>query len=245
MTVQSCLVSRLSRYVDLTRRERDFLAEMEEDERRIPAGQTIVSQGTSTDGIFVLQKGWAIVRSQPVRGRSSILRIYLAGEVIGLDELGPPAAPHQILMQTDGTVCPFPRLGIARLLREAPRLAALLHALSSIDQIALRDQCAALGLMTAEDRLIQFLLQLRARLAVADEELGDRFHLPFSQAEIGEAVGMTPVYVNKLLRKLSSEGRLQVERPYMRLLDREGMENQISFRNRFDQLDRSWFPEAA
>lgn len=245
MNVQSRLASRLSRYVDLTQRERDFIGEMEEDRRRLGAGQTVVSQGNVTDGVFVLRQGWAIVRSQPVRGRSSILRIYLAGEVIGIGELGAPAAPHEILMQTEGTVCPFPRRGIARLLRELPRLAALLHALSSIDQIALRDQCAALGLMTAEDRLIQFLLQLRARIEVFDEAVGNRFHLPFSQAEIGEAVGMTPVYVNKLLRKLSAEGRLQVERPYMRLLDREGMENQIAFRNRFDRLDLSWFPEAA
>ncbi len=121
----------------------------------------------------------------------------------------------------------------------------MLNALSSIDQIALRDQCAALGLMTAEDRLIQFLLQLRARLEIGDADIGDRFHLPFSQAEIGEAVGMTPVYVNKLLRKLSTDGLIRVERPYMRLLDRVALENQVAFRNRFDQLDHSWFPKAA
>ncbi len=245
MSVESCLVSRLSAYVDLTRRELEFLAEMEEDRRALGAGQTVVNEGSADGGIHVLRDGWAIVRSQPVRGRSSILRIYLPGEVIGMGELGLPTAPHQISMQTDGVVSPFPRRGIARLLLELPRLGALLCALASLDQIALRDQCAALGLMTAEDRLIHFLLQLRARLAISDDDVGNRFLLPFSQAEIGEAVGMTPVYVNKLLRKLSVEGRIQVERPYMRLLDRGGMENQIAFRNRFEALDHSWFPAAA
>ena len=240
----SCLVSRLQRYVELTGPERSFLSSMEEEERKLRAGQTIVNQGSNTDGVFVLKYGWAIVRSQSVRGRSSILRIYLPGEVIGLGELGPASAPHTILMQTDGTVCPFPRDGMARLMREQPRLSALLTGLSSLDQIALRDQCAALGLMTAEDRLIQFLLQLRARIAVADVGLGNRFHLPFSQAEIGEAVGMTSVYVNKLLRKLSDEGRLRVERPYVRLLDREGMETQVAFNDRFSGIDQSWFPAA-
>ena len=245
MSGESCLVARLGRYVDLTQAERAFLARMEESERRLGARQVILNRGQRTDGLHVLKQGWAIVRSRMVRGRSHILRIYLPGEVIGLGELGLVHAPHTISMHTDGIVCAFPREGLPELMMRVPRLAALLNALSSLDQIALRDQCAALGLMTAEDRLIQWLLQLHARLAVANEAMGDRFRLPFSQAEMGDAVGMTPVYVNKLLRKLGEEGRIEVERPYIRLVDREGMANQVNFSDVFAELDRSWFPEAA
>ena len=245
MSGDSCLVTRLERFIELTEREAALVARMEETEKPLSSGQTIVNAGDTSNGIFVLKYGWAIVRSQSVRGRSHILRIYLPGEVIGLGELGPDRAPHSIMMQTDGVVCPFPREGLSEMLRETPRLAALLNALSSLDQIALRDQCTALGLMTAEDRLIQFLLQLRARLNVANVGMGNRFHLPFSQAEISEAVGMTPVYVNKLLRKMVSQGRVEIDRPYIRLLDREGMESQVGFRNRFDAIDKTWFPKAA
>ena len=245
MSGESCLVTRLSRYVELTRSERSVLAGLEESERKLGARQVILNRGQRTDGLCVLKEGWAIVRSRSVRGRSHILRVYLPGEVIGLGELGLARAPHTISMHTDGVVCPFPREGLPELMMRAPRLSALLNALASLDQIALRDHCAALGLMTAEDRLIQWLLQLRARLAVADEGIGDRFRLPFSQAEIGEAVGMTPVYVNKLLRKLSEEGRIRVERPFITLLDREGLENQVNFSDVFGELDHSWFPDAA
>lgn len=244
MSVGSCLVSRLSRYMDLSRSEEAFVAGMQRSEKALGAGQTIVNQGSPSTDIHVLKAGWAIVRSQAVRGRSHITRIYLPGEVIGLGELGPPRAPHSIQMQTDGTVCPFPRTGITGMLTDAPRLSALMMSLASVEQVVLRDQVSALGLMTAEDRLIFFLLQLRARLAVADPDLGNRFHLPFSQAEIGEAVGMTPVYVNKLLRKLGREERLRIERPYVRLLDREGLENQIGFVDRFGEIDQGWFPPA-
>ena len=245
MSGESCLVTRLGRYVELTQGERDFLARMEESERKLGARQVILNRGQRTDGLHVLKHGWAIVRSRTVRGRSHILRIYLPGEVIGLGELGSNHAPHTISMHTEGVVCTFPREGLAELMARAPRLSALLHALSSLDQIALRDQCAALGLMTAEDRLIQWLLQLHARLSIANEGMGDRFRLPFSQAEIGEAVGMTPVYVNKLLRKLTEEGRIRIERPFVALLDREGLANQVNFVDVFAELDRSWFPDAA
>ena len=245
MTGESCLVTRLGRYVDLIPSERSFLSRMEESERKLGARQVILHRGQRTNGLHVLKRGWAVVRSRSVRGRSHILRIYLPGEVIGLGELGLTHASHTIAMHTEGVVCPFPRNGLPELMARAPRLAALLNALSSLDQIALRDQCAALGLMTAEDRLIQWLLQLHARLRVAGEGADGRFRLPFSQAEIGEAVGMTPVYVNKLLKKLSTEGRIRVERPYMHLLDLDGLVNQVDFSDVFAEVDRSWFPAAA
>ena len=245
MSGESCLVSRLGRYVDLTPDERAMLARMEESERRLGARQVIVHRGQPTDGLHVLKRGWAVVRSRSVRGRSHILRVYLPGEVIGLGELGSVRAPHTIAMQTEGVVCPFPRAGLPEMLTKAPRLSALLNALSSIDQIALRDQCAALGLMTAEDRLIHWLLHLHARLGVANEGRDGRFRLPFSQAEIGEAVGMTAVYVNKLLKKLGAEGRIRVERPYIHLLEIQDLVNQVDFADVFSDLDRSWFPEAA
>ena len=245
MSAESCLVTRLERFIDLSQAEADYVARMEDTERSLSAGQTIINAGDKSTGVFVLKYGWAIVRSQSVRGRSHILRIYLPGEVIGLGELGPSRAPHSIMMQTDGTVCPFPHSGLRELYSGLPRLAALMTSLSSQDQIALRDQCSALGLMTAEDRLIHFLLQLRARLNVANVGMGNRFHLPFSQAEISEAVGMTPVYVNKLLRKMISAGRIEIDRPYVRLLDREAMESQVGFKDRFDSVDQTWFPDAA
>ena len=245
MSAESCLVARLGRYVELTCAERSFLARMEEPQRRMGARQVILNRGQRTNGLHVLRRGWAIVRSRTVRGRSHILRIYLPGDVIGLGELGVSYAPNTISMHTEGIVCPFPREALAELLAGMPRLSALLNALASLDQIALRDHCTALGLMTAEDRLIHWLLQLHARLVGTEEAVGDRFHLPFSQAEIGEAVGMTPVYVNKLLRKLGEEGRIRIDRPFVELLDREGLANQVGFVDVFAEIDQTWFPAAA
>ena len=245
MASESCLVSRLGRYVELSEPERSFLSRIQEDERRVAARQIVLNSGQRTDGLHILKQGWAIVRSRSVRGRSHILRVFLPGELIGLGELGASRAPHTISMHTDGVLCSFPREALPDLMTRFPRLAALLSALSSLDQIALRDHCAALGLMTAEDRLVQWLLSLHARLGATDPDLGDGFRLPFSQAEIGEAVGMTPVYVNKLLRKLTEEGRIAIERPHVRLLDREGLANQVGFTDAYAEVDGSWFPDAA
>lgn len=241
---QSCLVSRLSQFVSLTEDERNFLAEMEKNEIACRKGRPIVGLGDVTEGIMVLKSGWAVVKADNPDGRSQILRIYLPGEIIGLAELGSSHASHRIVMQTDGAICPFPRKGLAPLLNDHPRLAALLIAVGSLDQIALRYQASCLGSMDATQRLKFFLLQLRARLEVANVGLGNRFRVPLSQAEIGQAIGLTSIYVNKLLRSFMTSGEIEIERPYFRLLARKSWEAEVRFVNAFVDMDTSWFPAA-
>lgn len=238
----SCLVSRLSRYVDLTSQERLFIANMERDERPRRKGRPIIGLGDLTDGIMVLKSGWAVVKAESSDGRSQILRIYLPGEVIGMAELGTVYSNHRVLMQTDGTVCPFPRKGLTPLLTDFPRLAALLIAVGSLDQVALRHHASCLGSMDAKGKLKFFLLQLRSRLQVANIGLGNRFQVPFSQVEIGQAVGLTSIYVNKLLRTFVDASEIEIERPYVRLLAREKWEEETEFVDAFTEMDTSWFP---
>lgn len=244
-TYQSCLISRLSRFVSLSDTECAFVAKMEEIEEPLGKGRPVVALGSVSDGIVVLKSGWAVVKADSADGSSQILRVYLPGEIIGLAELGATHANHRIVMQTDGTICPFPRKGLAPLLTDHPRLAALLIAVGSLDQIALRHQASSLGSMDAMKKLKFFLLQLRARLEVANVGLGNRFQVPFSQVEIGEAVGLTSIYVNKLLRRLTDAGELEIERPYFRLLTRDQWEADIEFVDAFVDMDISWFPPAS
>ncbi|QBF33306.1 Crp/Fnr family transcriptional regulator [Thalassococcus sp. S3] len=243
--VESCLVSRLSRFVDLTDRECDFIAELEKDERPQRKGRPILSVGDRTDGVTVLKTGWAVVKSDSSDGRSQILRIYLPGEVMGLAEIGSSHANHRIVMQTDGVICPFPRQGLAPLFSDYPRLGALLTAVGSLDQIALRHHASSLASMDATHKLKFWLLQLRSRLEVANVGLGNRFQVPFSQVEIGQAVGLTSIYVNKLLRRFVDGGEIEIERPYIRLLVREQWEGECEFINPFVDMDTSWFPPVA
>ncbi|WP_306115536.1 MULTISPECIES: Crp/Fnr family transcriptional regulator [unclassified Roseovarius] len=218
---------------------------MEKEEVPHRKGRPVISVGDKTEGITILKTGWAVVKSDSSDGRSQILRIYLPGEVMGLAEIGSSHANHRVAMQTDGIICPFPRKGLAPLFSEYPRLGALLTAVGSLDQIALRHHASSLASMDATLKLKFWLLQLRSRLAVANVGLGNRFQVPFSQVEIGQAVGLTSIYINKLLRRFVDNGEVEIERPYFRLLERKKWEVECEFVNPFVDMDTSWFPPAA
>ncbi|MDT0682767.1 Crp/Fnr family transcriptional regulator [Roseicyclus sp. F158] len=227
----------------LSEEEKDFIATLEETEQQHAAGDVIIDSEALDAPIFIVKEGWLVARTD-FKGKSSISRIFLPGEIVGLAELGADNSGHETVMQTDGTVCPFPRDAVSKLFGRLPRLASLLMSVSGVDQTALRDKQTAMAIYPGEDRLIHFFLDLRARLAVANVGTGNRFRIPMSQAEIGQAIGTTPVYVNRMMQDFIRRGRIQVERPYYRLLDREEMERQIAFRDRYAVLDTSWFPPA-
>ncbi|MFQ6549815.1 Crp/Fnr family transcriptional regulator [Aestuariibius sp. 2305UL40-4] len=241
----SSLLIRLERYLSLLEDERTAVARLEKAELRLDRGTVLLERGEASEKFYVLKSGWAVVRTQPRRGHSSIARIYLPGEVIGFAEIGLSVTPHTVVMQTDGTVGAFGKDHLPELWVHHPRLMSLLTALSSLDQIALRDQIFTLTRLDARDRLIYFLLSLRSRLAVSIRGMGDRFQLPFNQQELGDVLGITSVYVNKILRQLSDAGEIEIDRPYIRLLEREKWIAHVDFIDRFAEVDTSWFPRAA
>lgn len=206
---------------------------MEMTELECRKGRTVVSVAAASEGIVVLKSGWAVVKADSSNGRSQILRVYLPGEVIGMAEIGSTHANHRVVMQTDGMICPFPRQGLAPLLSDYPRLGALLTAIGSLDPIALRHHASSLGSKDATGKLKFWLFQLRARLEVANVGLGNRFRVPFSQVEIGQAVGLTSIYINKLLCRFVENGGIEIDRPYVRLLRRDTWEKDCDFVNPF------------
>lgn len=238
-TSESCLAVRLSQYAELSQGEASFVAEMERDVRRVSQGQTLISAGSQLSEIFVLSEGWAVVLSRPRREEAQILRVHLPGEVIGWAEIGSPNVQHSVRMITDGVICPFPRAGLADLYGDLPRLAALFTAIVSLDHIALRDHLAMLGLAPAKERLAHFLSDLLYRLRVGSPGMTE-FDLPLRQSDIAAALGITPVYVSKLMRDLCDAGLIEVDRPRLRIPDPARLAQLGRYTQSPRKVDLSW-----
>lgn len=238
----SCFASRLGRYMELSEDEAKFIARMEESERKVARGEVIVEAETPLRELFVLKEGWAIAATPRRSGRSQTLRIYLPGEVVGLPSLGVKRAPHEVRMVTDGVICPFPKDHMTAIYSRSPRLGALFTAISGIDQIALKDQIAIMGGGDARQRMAHFLLDTHERLLITNPSLGRRFRMPLRQVDIAEVLGLTKVYVNRLLRAFTEDGLIEIERPYVRILAPDEMRRITDYRNRYADLDNSWFP---
>ncbi|SHF98572.1 cAMP-binding domain of CRP or a regulatory subunit of cAMP-dependent protein kinases [Loktanella atrilutea] len=237
--LQSAFLTRLSRLLDLTGPERDTLEDLERHPEQRRARAPVFDATRPDDRIAILRSGWSAVRVRTGVCKTTIAQIYVAGDVIGFDDLGFGTPPHETTMQTDGSVTLLNRTKFLALASTHPRLFDILVSLASLDTTVLFDRMHTIARLAAEDRLLHFILSLKARIEHGNLQKSDRFPFPFTQQEIGDALGLTDIYVNRLLRRLTDSGELERSRSYIRLRNQKAWEERLGFRDRYAVFDEN------
>lgn len=246
MTSQTtAFIARIEKFADLTAAERGILDLLEGAPQQRKKRAQVFSPHMPDDRIAIISAGWAVSRATSSRGQSTITQIYLPGDMVGLSDIGFAAPPHDVFMQTNGAVCLINRSTLSELGRDHPRLFSLIVAVSSLEEIALRDRLHAISRLSAEERLIHFMLSIKSRTNMISDHPQDRFPLHLSQKDIGDALGLTDIYVNRLLRKMSKGGEIAVNRPYFQINNRDEWTKRVGFKDRHSNLDISWFAKAS
>lgn len=237
---QSAFLTRISRHIALEPEERDALVRLENHTETRSKRDPVFSADRPDDRIAILRSGWAVSRVRSSGNQTTITQIYMAGDLIGLSDLGFDNPPHDVNLQTDGVVSLLSRTALHELMVAHPRLFALVLSLSSLDAAAMNDRLHAITRLSAEDRLMHFLLSMKSKTEQTSEQTSDRFPLPLSQKEIGDALGLTDIYVNRLLRSLQKSGQLTLSRPYIKINDRQSWEQRLDFQDRYSCVDVDW-----
>lgn len=241
----SAFLQKLERHTHLTSEERSIFETLEHECNARRKRTSVFDPSRANARIAIIKSGWAVARATASSGQSTITQIYMPGDVVGLCDLGFASPPHDVQMQTDGSVCLIDRSTLSKLGHEQPRLLALLLSMSSLEEVSLRDRLHAITRLSAEDRLIHFILSIKSRTSLLTDQPSDRFPLHMSQKDIGDTLGLTDIYVNRLMRKLSNSGQIDIARPYIRITDRESWTKRVGYKDRHANLDTSWIATAS
>lgn len=239
---ESCLVRQLKRYDDLDDRSMVQLAKLENDERVCVRHEEISQNNTTNAHLYVVKRGWLYSYLDWGDGRRQILKVHLPGDLIGFRDIAFQNVSTTLRAAEDCVICPFPKRGLTPIFEENPRLAALLFTLSTRDQLTLIDIMKAIGHMSAHDRVLFFLLHLRARLRVANPKLTDRIRVPLNQTEIGEHLSLTNVSVSRAIAELEADGLIDRASNWFIFKKFDEIVKQTEFENRYSNIDTSWFP---
>jgi CRP-like cAMP-binding protein len=105
------------------------------------------------------------------------------------------------------------------LLRGQPRLADVLWRDTLIDAAIFREWMLGIGRRSARTRLAHFLCEMVMRLRAIGMQRGNTVPLPITQAEVGDALGLSTVHVNRTLQELREEGLLTWDNGILAILD--------------------------
>lgn len=241
---ESCFAARLKKYMALTPGEEQALHRLEENPRAVRKGQIIQREKDLVTELFVVSSGRLMSYVILPDGQRQILRIYFPGDFIGSASTAYSKAPESLAALTDGMICPFDKHALRRLIEEHPRVAALMFVISQTERVALTDRLTSLGRASAKARVAAFFLDIADRLRMADDSITNSFELRLTQEEIGDAVGLTSVHVNRMIRQLETEGLIARGNGTITLLDEARLQEIGHYTNRYDDLDMDWLPTA-
>ena len=239
---ESCFAARLKKYMSLTPGEEAALKRLEENPRTVRKGQIIQREKDLVTELFVVSSGRMMSYVILPDGQRQILRIFFPGDFIGSASTAYSKAPESLAALTDGVVCPFDKHALRRLIQEHPRVAALMFVISQTERVALTDRLTSLGRASARARVAAFFLDIADRLRMTDDSIGNSFELRLTQEEIGDAVGLTSVHVNRMIRQMGQEGLIARHNGTITLLDEAQLQDIGHYTNRYDDLDMDWLP---
>ena len=242
---KSCFADRLEKHLTLSASERNALAELEENARKVKRGAVIQRVNEKATELFVLREGRVMSFVLLPDGNRQILRVYFPGDFIGSANTIYNRAPESLVALSDATICPFDKHALRRLLGEHPRVAALLFLLANSERVSLTDRLASLGRTSAKGRIASFLLDIFDRLRMTDDSIVDSFELKLTQEEIGDATGLTSVHVNRMIRQMEQEGLISRAQGRVTLIDMARLEEIGHYTNRHKDFDLEWLPAAS
>ena len=201
--------------------------------RQWEAGRAIVSDGDrSTDCCLVIE-GFCVRAKTTASGGRQILSIHIAGEIPDLQSLHLHRMDHDLIPVISSTLGFISHTSLRDLTRIRPNVAEKFWRDSLIDAAIFREWIVNVGQRPADSRLAHVVLEVRHRLAVVGRAAGDTFDMPLTQEQIAEALGITPVHANRVIRQLREAKIIDISRGRVAILSEAKLAQLAQFDDRY------------
>jgi len=198
----SPLTRKLSVFVGLSAVDLATLARFYRRRRIFEPGHELTHEGQRNASAFVLADGWAVSYKITEDGERQIVDFQVPGDFLGLRSILFRTSDHSIDAVTRIEATEVLATDIFEAFADAPRLATAVLWAASRDEAMVVEHLVNLGRRTAEERTAHLLLELGTRLSLVG--LADRtgFDCPLTQFHLADALGLSAVHVNRVLRQL-------------------------------------------
>lgn len=200
------LVRKIGAFVALTDTELSVLASLHQRRRTFVAGRDLVHQGQSDQAAYILASGWACSYKLLEDGQRQIVDFQIPGDFLGLRSVLLHVSDHSIEPVTDIEVTEIHVADLLNAFGQTPRLAAAILWAASRDEAMVVEHLVCVGRRDAAARMAHFLLELGARLALVGLGNKSRYACPLTQYLMADALGLSAVHVNRVLRQLREAG---------------------------------------
>lgn len=213
------LIARLEIAVRLSDDDRTSLQAVFASTRRFEKGRDVVREADQPDQVYAMLDGWAARCKGLPDGSRPITAFLMPGDLCNGETLFRRRMDYSAVALTPVIVATATRDALIRLTGERPRLAQAFWSAAQVEAATSRAWIVNLGRRGAYSRLAHLACELHARLSRLDLVSGSECNLPFTQEQFGQALGLTSVHVNRVLKRLREERMMQFHNRTLTVLD--------------------------
>lgn len=216
----------MSLFQGLSPEEVHWAHESLESQYLLPKRSTLYQEGEKADTLYTLYDGWMILFKCLDNGKRQILRFVLPGDLFGFQVNainGEARYTHGSHTLTESTLCAYPRSRFRSILNSNSVLAIRFAEMGMYQATLDHHHLVCTGQKNAKESVTFLILELlhrvRQQLTRAYDEASNSFFFPLYQEDIGDALGLTAVHVNRTLMTMKSEGLIQYQNKRLTILD--------------------------
>ncbi len=169
---------------------------------QVAAGIDLVAPGAQGQYAHLVIEGLIGRFAQFSDGKRQITALYVPGDMAGLHALATPSVAPALQALTTTTLIRFPLHEMRAMVRTRPVLAEAFWAYCAVDTTVLARWAANLGRRGATQRMAHLLCEVGLRMEAAGRGERHDFEPGLTQPQLGDALGLTTVHVNRTLKAL-------------------------------------------
>jgi CRP-like cAMP-binding protein len=213
------LIRKLASVFTLTDDERQALETLPMQVAVIRDRQDIVREGDRPSRSCLILSGFACAYKTTAQGKRQIVSFVIAGDIPDLQSLHLEVLDNSISTLSPCRVGFIQHEALHDICTRYPRLAAAFWRETLIDAAIFREWVMNVGQREGASRIAHVLCELLVRLRAVDLVEDHVCDLPITQGEFADALGFTPVHVNRVLQQMRADGLIETNGTRLRIPD--------------------------
>jgi CRP-like cAMP-binding protein len=209
------LIRKMESIATLSNEERAALMRLPMQVQDLRTNQDIVREGDRPTRSCLLIEGFACRYSMTEGGKRQIFSFHIPGEIPDLQSLHLGTMDHSLQTITRARAGFIQHEHLMDLGARYPGLARALWRETLIDAAIFREWMVGLGRRQASGRIAHLVCEMLIRLRVVGLAEGNTCLWPLTQAELGDALGLTTVHVNRVLQGLRAAGLITITKRHL------------------------------
>lgn len=204
-------VAKIETREKLTDEERDALRALPQKVVRATGRTRIVEEGERPTHCCMVLEGMVYRTKISAGGRRQIMSFHVPGDMVDLHTILFKVADHTIETARSAAIVMIRHEVVLKTAADYPALARAFWFDTLVDASVQREAQLNIGRRDARSRTAHLLCELFLRLkrvGLADDFTID---LPLTQTDLADALGMTPIHMNRVLAKLRAEGIITLD----------------------------------